>query len=60
MVTVAELVRKLLEMPQDAPFALDGDCCNAGVLYVYMEDGTVCVQAYFRSQRDSNVTTQGE
>jgi hypothetical protein len=46
MVTVADLVRELLDMPQDAPIALDGDCSSANGLCVRMEGDTVCVMGY--------------
>jgi hypothetical protein len=34
MVTVAALIRKLQEMPQDAPFAVEGDNCGTRYLAV--------------------------
>jgi hypothetical protein len=55
MVTVADLVRKLLDMPQGAPIALDGDCCKANKLDVEISHGAVCIRAYYEPM--SNVTT---
>ena len=47
MVTVADLVKELLEMPQGALIALDGDCCKANTLDVEISHGAVRIRAYY-------------